>query len=358
MVPEPFEVIAKRQDTADTWTLELEPRSERAARVRPGPVHDALGRRRRRGADLDQRRSRPAASGSCTRSAPSAWRPQAICAAEPGRVLGVRGPFGAAVAGRGARGRATSSIVAGGIGLAPLRPAILRLLARRERYGRLVLLYGGRSPDQLLYTDELAAWPERGLEVLVTVDSAGPEWLGHVGVVTTLVRRAELDPSATVAMVCGPEVMMRFTVAALLDARGAAGADLRVDGAQHAVRRSASAAIASSARRSSAGTGRSYRCVGIVEPWLAIQGAVMDAARASPTLAVWKFASCDGCQLSLLDCEDELLALAGRRRDRLLPRGHPARRRGPVRRVAGRGLDHHARTTRSGSARSAPARGR
>ena len=108
-------------------------------------------------------------------------------------------------------------IAAGGIGLAPLRPAILWLLARRERYGRLILLYGGRAPDQLLYPDELDEWAGRGLEVLVTVDSAGPEWLGHVGVVTRLVKRAGIDPASTVALACGPEVMMRFIVAGLAD---------------------------------------------------------------------------------------------------------------------------------------------
>ena len=108
-------------------------------------------------------------------------------------------------------------IGAGGIGLPPLRPAILTMLARRERYGRLILLYGGRSPDQLLFTAELESWRDRGLEVHVTVDSAGPEWLGHVGVVTRLVRRARLDPASTVAMSCGPEVMMRYLVAALAE---------------------------------------------------------------------------------------------------------------------------------------------
>jgi NAD(P)H-flavin reductase len=96
-----------------------------------------------------------------------------------------------------------------------LRPAILAMLARRERYGRLILLYGGRTPDQLMYPDELAAWVDRGLEVMTTVDSAGPEWLGHVGVVTRLIPRARLDPGRTVAMSCGPEVMMRFVVGSL-----------------------------------------------------------------------------------------------------------------------------------------------
>jgi NAD(P)H-flavin reductase len=107
---------------------------------------------------------------------------------------------------------------AGGIGLPPLRPAIVTALARRERYGRLVVLYGGRTPEQLLYRDELAAWSERGAEVMMTVDSAGREWVGDVGVVTRLVGRAGLRGENTVAMCCGPEVMMRLTAAALEDA--------------------------------------------------------------------------------------------------------------------------------------------
>jgi NAD(P)H-flavin reductase len=141
----------------------------------------------------------------------------AICASEPGRVLAARGPFGEPWPVEQADG-ADVVIAAGGIGLAPLRPAILWLLARRERFGRLVLLYGGRAPDQLLYTDELGSWADRGLEILVTVDSAGPEWLGHVGVVTRLVGRAGLSGGDTIAMACGPEVMMRFTVAGLREA--------------------------------------------------------------------------------------------------------------------------------------------
>src|SRR5581483_5607101 len=88
-------------------------------------------------------------------------------------------------------------------------------LDARERYGRLALLYGGRAPDQLLYERQLAQWAERGIEVGVTGDSAGPEWLGHVGVVTHLVARAELDAGNTAALLCGPEIMMRFAVAAL-----------------------------------------------------------------------------------------------------------------------------------------------
>jgi NAD(P)H-flavin reductase len=141
---------------------------------------------------------------------------QAICATEPGEVLGVRGPFGRAWPVDVAAG-ADVVVVCGGIGLAPLRPAILALLAARERYGRLVLLYGGRAPDQLLYPGELDDWSARGFEVAVTVDSAGPEWLGHVGVVPRLVRRAVFDARSAVALLCGPEVMMRFAAAALTE---------------------------------------------------------------------------------------------------------------------------------------------
>ena len=108
-------------------------------------------------------------------------------------------------------------IAAGGIGLPPLRGAILRMLARRERYGRLILLYGGRNPDELLYTDELSRWSERGFEVMVTVDSASPKWIGHVGVITRLIRPAQLEAGGLVAMSCGPEVMMRFLFAGLAE---------------------------------------------------------------------------------------------------------------------------------------------
>ena len=93
------------------------------------------------------------------------------------------------------------------------------LLARRERYGKLVLLYGSRSPEEILYRREIEDLRRRlDLDIQVTVDHATGAWHGHVGVVTTLIRRAAFDPEHTVAMLCGPEVMMRFTVAALRDA--------------------------------------------------------------------------------------------------------------------------------------------
>ncbi len=110
-------------------------------------------------------------------------------------------------------------VVAGGLGLAPLRPALYRLLAERERYGTICLLYGTRSPDEILFRRELEQWRRRlDIDIEVTVDHATGDWRGHVGVVTALIPRAAFDPLHAIALVCGPEVMMRFAVAALGDA--------------------------------------------------------------------------------------------------------------------------------------------
>jgi len=144
---------------------------------------------------------------------------QAICRLKRGDVLGVRGPFGSHWPVEEAAGNDVV-IVAGGIGLAPLRPVIYYLLSNREKYGRIVLVYGARTLQDLLYKVELEKW--RGqfdLEVEVTVDTAAVSYRGNVGVVTTLIPRVQFDPLQTVAMVCGPEVMMRFTIREL-EARG------------------------------------------------------------------------------------------------------------------------------------------
>jgi NAD(P)H-flavin reductase len=134
----------------------------------------------------------------------------------PGDVIGLRGPFGNAWPVDRAEGHDVV-VVAGGIGLAPLRPAIYHLLANRDRYGRVVLVYGARSPGDLLYTAELQEWRGRfDMDVLVTVDNADREWRGSVGVVTKLIGRAPFDPHNAMAFVCGPEIMMRFTARELV----------------------------------------------------------------------------------------------------------------------------------------------
>ena len=127
-----------------------------------------------------------------------------------GDSVGVRGPFGTGWPVEAARGRDVV-VVAGGIGLAPLRPVIYQVLQNRKDYGRLVILYGTRSPRDLLYRKEMATWARnRETQALVTVDYGGLSWRGHVGVVTTLFKYARLNPARSLAMVCGPEIMMRF----------------------------------------------------------------------------------------------------------------------------------------------------
>ena len=139
----------------------------------------------------------------------------ALARLAPGEIIGVRGPFGAGWPIAEAEGHDVV-IIAGGLGLAPLRPVLYSLFTRRERYGRLVLLYGTRSPEEILFRRVLDMWRDgKDLEIEGTVDHAPAGWHGHVGVVTGLISRAGFDPKRSIALVCGPEVMMRFAIAAL-----------------------------------------------------------------------------------------------------------------------------------------------
>jgi len=128
-----------------------------------------------------------------------------------GDMVGVRGPYGSAWPLEKARGKSLV-IVAGGIGLAPLRPALLEVLRRREDFARVVLLYGARTPADLLYTGEFERWQAGGVEVYTTVDLADQTWHGQVGVVPALFYRIRVDPKQTLVMTCGPEIMMRFVI--------------------------------------------------------------------------------------------------------------------------------------------------
>jgi NAD(P)H-flavin reductase len=143
---------------------------------------------------------------------------EALTAMPPGSVLGMRGPFGRGWPIAELRGKDVV-VVAGGLGLAPLRPAVHALLANRAEYGRLVLLYGARTPADLLFTAEVERWRGRfDVEVLVTVDAAAQAWRGEVGVVTKLFSRINVDEERAAALVCGPEIMMRFAASGLTDA--------------------------------------------------------------------------------------------------------------------------------------------
>jgi len=104
-------------------------------------------------------------------------------------------------------------IISGGIGLAPLRPVLYHIIQYRADYGKVALLYGARTPDDILYIKELEKWRSRfDMEVLVTVDRAPNSWRGNVGVVTRLINRTQFDPLHSAAFICGPEIMMRFSI--------------------------------------------------------------------------------------------------------------------------------------------------
>ncbi|QHC27006.1 oxidoreductase [Streptomyces sp. GS7] len=144
----------------------------------------------------------------------------------PGATVGVRGPFGIGWELFAAQGRDVL-VVAGGLGLAPLRPLVRAVLAARRQYGRLTVLIGARTPGDLLCTRDLDDWRAAGARVEVTVDRPDDSWQGDVGVVTGLLDRSEFDPANTAAFVCGPEVMMRATARDLVH-RGLAPHRVRI----------------------------------------------------------------------------------------------------------------------------------
>jgi NAD(P)H-flavin reductase len=220
MLPSLFEVARVRPETYDTVTLELAPVDRRPVPFQPGQFNMLyLFGTGEVAISISGDPAKPAPLVHTLRSVGTVTR--GLCALEPGDSVGVRGPFGTGWPLAEAVG-SDVVIVAGGIGLAPLRPAIYHLLAERRRYGRIVILCGARSPQDLLFRRELEKWRSRfDLEVTATVDYAAGDWSGHVGVVTPLIQRAGFDPLHTVAMTCGPEVMMRFAVREL-EKRGVA----------------------------------------------------------------------------------------------------------------------------------------
>lgn len=126
--------------------------------------------------------------------------------------LGVRGPFGSSWPIEKSYGHDVI-LVAGGIGLAPLRPAIDQIMRERFRFGRVTLLVGARSPVDLLYAEEYAAWEAGDIDVQTTVDRAPEGWTGQIGVVTLLLNRLTINsPDETLLFSCGPEVMMTYAI--------------------------------------------------------------------------------------------------------------------------------------------------
>ena len=215
MVPLAFRVSEREQDTADTWTLTLEPVSGTGPAIAPGQfmMVTAFGFGEVP-ISVSGPPNRPGPVVLTVRAVGAVSR--AICGSRQGAVLGLRGPFGNDWPVDDAVGR-DLVVIAGGIGLAPLRPAVLRALERREEFGAVSVLYGARTPADLLYTGELEQWRAL-IDVATTVDTAGADWSGNVGVVPKLLGGASFRPAETTALVCGPEIMMLFAARALLAA--------------------------------------------------------------------------------------------------------------------------------------------
>lgn len=135
---------------------------------------------------------------------------------QPGAQLGLRGPFGRGFPYEKFRGKDVL-FAAGGLGLAPLRSLINQVIDERATFGRVIILYGARNPQELLFTNELKEWSERDdLEFHVTVDRGDENWQGNIGVITTLFKKLSIYPRNTVAATCGPPVMYRFVLMELL----------------------------------------------------------------------------------------------------------------------------------------------
>ncbi len=219
MTPTPCRVVGRRLETADVATLSLVPVTAELPRFKHGQFNmltafgigeaaiSASGTSQERGVLLHTVRD----VGPVT---------HALWAARIGDVVGVRGPFGTdwgVEEHDGATG-GDVVVVAGGIGLAPLRGAVDELVRRVPGGGgRVHVIVGAREPGQIIFGGDLERWRRAGAEVAVTVDVSARGWDGHVGLVTSLLGDADFDPVGATALVCGPEIMMRFTARALVD---------------------------------------------------------------------------------------------------------------------------------------------
>lgn len=215
MLPRIYRVQRVRRETEDTFTLELaHAGSTQPARFLPGQFNMlyvyGVGEVP---ISISGNPRTPETLVHTTRSVGVVTK--AMAALRPGQVIGIRGPYGSSWPVDEAEGKDVV-LITGGIGLAPLRPLIYHILEHRERYGKVVLLYGTRTPEDILFRKEIEQWRGRfDLEVLITVDRATNQWRGQVGVVTKLVARAPFDPYHTAAFVCGPEIMMTYAVEGL-----------------------------------------------------------------------------------------------------------------------------------------------
>ena len=268
MLPVAYRVVDWCPETHDSVTLRLEPVDRALAPFRPGQFTMLYGRGVGEIA-ISISGDPTVTDGSLTQTIREVGAISgALSVPRLGEIVGVRGPFGTSWDLETAVDH-DLVIIAGGVGLAPLRSALLGALAARDRYGRIGLVAGARSPDEFLYRDQLDEWAALpGIEVMLTIDQYADGWTGPVGFVTEPLGRLEIDPTRTIAFVCGPEAMMRFSAQVLLG-KGIAPSDIRV----------------SLERNMKCGVGLCGHCQ--VGPLLVCRdGPVVDYACAQPLLAV------------------------------------------------------------------------
>jgi NAD(P)H-flavin reductase len=213
LAPSVVRILDYRQETYDTFTITCEPPAGTGEpyRFQPGQFNMLYL--------LGLGEAPISMSGDCTQVSNIVHTIRSVGSVttglsrlRPGSALGLRGPYGVGWPLDVATGKDVV-LVTGGIGLAPLRPVLYELVRRRPEFGRVCLLHGSRTPEDLIFVDELSAWARgNAIEVRTTVDHAGNSWNGNVGVVTTLFSQVEFDPVNAVAFLCGPEIMMRFAV--------------------------------------------------------------------------------------------------------------------------------------------------
>jgi NAD(P)H-flavin reductase len=227
MLPSPYRVTDRTAETADSVTLRLAPAAEPLPPFRPGQFtmlcRPGIGE-----VAISVSGDPAAGDGSLTQTIRDVGAVSgALCRARPGDLVGVRGPFGTCWDLDPARGD-DLLIVAGGVGLAPLRPVLLSALARRADYRRVTLIAGARAPDEFLFRGQHSDWAAMpGLAVELTIDRAAADWVRTVGFVTEPLRRLDLDPARTNAFLCGPEIMMRLCARMLLS-QGLAASRIQV----------------------------------------------------------------------------------------------------------------------------------
>lgn len=268
MLPVPYRVADRTVETHDSVTVLLEPVATPIALFRPGQF-TMLYRPGVGEIAISISGDPTARDGLLSQTIRDVGAvSRALHQAGPGDLIGVRGPYGVGWDVDSAVGR-DLLIVAGGVGLAPLRPVVLDALARRPSFGRITLIAGARSNAEFLFGDQLDRWrATAGLDVELTIDRPSPGWSGLVGFVTEPLARVPLDPQRTTAFLCGPEPMMRFCAAGLLG-RGMAPGDIRV----------------SLERDMKCGVGLCGHCQ--LGPLLVCRdGPVLDYARAQPLLTV------------------------------------------------------------------------